>query len=408
MSGHKDLFVGLDIGTAKVAAVVVEPGLEVLTVLGVGASISDGLRKGVVVDMKATEQAIAGAIHEAELSAGCEIHTVYASVSGSHVKGFNSHGVVALKGREIEQADVERVSEAARAVPLPQDQDILHVLTQEFVVDGQEGIKDPVGMSGVRLESRVHIVSTSIAPAQNVMKCCQNSGLHVADLTLAPLATAETVVTAEERELGVAVLDVGAGTAGLIAYEGGAVKHTAVLAVGGNLVSSDLSAGLRTPFRDADQLKLRHGAAVGSVVDDDEMLEVAVVGGRETRRLSRHVLADIIGPRYREIFELARRQLERVGLDQSLACGVVLSGGSVLMPGAAELAESVFELPVRIGSPVGFEGVEEVLSGPSYAAALGLTRRGMTSSDSLPAMMENGHVIARVGRRMVDWFRDFV
>jgi cell division protein FtsA len=388
--------------------VVIEPGLDSLAVLGLGVSACEGLRKGVVVDMESTVHAISSAVREAELSAGCEIHTVHASIGGGHVKGFNSHGVVALKGADIEAADVERVSEAARAVPLPQDQDILHVLTQEFVVDGQDGIKDPVGMSGVRLESRVHIVTTSIAPAQNVIKCCQRAGLHVADLSLGALASAEAVVTAEERELGVAVLDVGAGTAGLVAFEGGAVKHTAVLAVGGNHVSSDLSAGLRTPFREAEQIKLRHGAAIATAVDGDEMLEVAMVGGRESRCFPRRILAEIIGPRFQEIFTLAHRQLERAGLEQSLACGVVLTGGSVLTPGASDLAERVFGMPVRIGVPVGFVGVEEVLSGPGYAAALGLTRRGMESTDSLPAIAEGGHVIARMGRRMADWFRDFV
>jgi len=408
MSTRQDLFVGLDIGTAKVAAVVVEPGLDCMTALGLGASACEGLRKGVVVDMEATVQAITSAVREAELSAGCEIHTVHASIGGNHVKGFNSHGVVALKGAEIDAADVERVSEAAQAVPLPQDQDILHVLTQEFVVDGQDGIKDPVGMSGVRLESRVHIVTTSIAPAQNAMKCCQRSGLHVADLTLGALASAEAVVTPEERELGVAVLDIGAGTSGMVAFEAGAVKHTVVLPVGGNHVSSDLSAGLRTPFRDAEQIKLRYGTALASAVAGDEELEVAMVGGRESRTFPRRVLAEIIGPRFEEIFTLARLQLERVGLEQVLASGVVLTGGGVLVPGVPDLAERVFGLPARIGMPVGFDGVEEVLSGPSYAAVLGLTRRGVDSSDSLSGIVEGGHVIARMGRRMVGWFRDFV
>ena len=376
--------------------------------LGLGATLSEGLRKGVVVDMEATVHAITGAVREAELSAGCEIHTVFASLGGSHVKGFNSHGVAALKGREVDSNDVERVSEAARAVPLPQDQDILHVLTQEFVVDGQDGIKDPVSMSGVRLESRVHIVSTSVAPAQNVIKCCQRSGLHVADLSLAVLASAEAVVTPEEREMGVAVIDVGAGTTGLVAFEGGAVKHTAVLPVGGNHVSNDLSAGLRTPFREAEGLKVRYGAALESAIDDDSMLEVSMVGAGEPRRLPRRVLAEIMGPRYREIFGLAHAQLERAGLEELLASGIVLTGGSVVAPGVSDVAEEVFGMPVRMGVPVGFDGVEEVLTGPSYAAALGLTRRGPDGLDSLPAIVEGGHVFSRVKQRVADWFRDFV
>ncbi len=408
MSKRPELLVGLDIGTAKVAAVVVESGSEADTVLGVGASISEGLRKGVVVDMESTVHAISGAVHEAELSAGCEIHTVYASVGGSHIKGFNSHGVIALKGADVDAADVVRVSEAARAVPLPQDQDILHVLTQEFVVDGNGGITDPVSMSGVRLESRVHVVTTSMAPAQNVIKCCQRAGLHVADLSLAVLAAAECVVTPEELEMGVAVLDVGAGTTGLVAFEDGAVKHTAVLPVGGNHVSSDLSAGLRTPFREAESLKVRYGAALPSAIAEDDMLEVSMVGAGEARRLPRRVLAEIMGPRYRELFALAHNQLERVGLHESLASGIVLTGGSVAALGVVDLAEQVFSVPVRMGVPVGFDGLEEVLAGPSYTAALGLTRRGADASDSLPAIVEGGHVIARVKRRMADWFRDLV
>lgn len=403
-----DLLVGLDVGTAKVAAVVVEPGVDGMSVLGVGVCVNEGLRKGVVVDMEATVQAITSAVREAELSAGCEIHAVFASVGGSHVKGFNSHGVVALKGKDIDAGDVERASEAARAVPLPQDQDILHVLTQEYVVDALDRIVDPVGMSGVRLESRVHVISSSVAPAQNVMKCCARSGLMVAGLSLAALASAEVVVTPEEREIGIAVLDVGAGTTGVIVFEGGAVKHTAVLAIGGNNVSNDLSAGLRTPLREAELLKLRHGAAVPGLIHDEEMLEVSMVGAREPRRLPGRVLAEIMGPRYREIYTMARQQLVRAGFDQCLAGGIVLTGGSVVACGALELAEQVFQLPVRVGTPIGFEGVEEVLTGPSYAAALGLTRRGLDSSDALPPLVDGGHVFARMGRRVADWFRDFV
>ncbi len=408
MANCGDLLVGLDVGTAKVAAVVVEPGVDSMTVIGVGVSVNEGLRKGVVVDMEATVQAITSAVREAELSAGCEIHSVYASVGGSHIKGFNSHGVVALKGKEIDATDVECASEAARAVPLPQDQDILHVLTQEYVVDSLRGVRDPIGMAGVRLESRVHVISSSVAPAQNVMKCCLRSGLTVASLSLAALASAETVVTGEERDLGVAVIDVGAGTTGVVAFEAGAVKHTAVLAIGGIHVSNDLSAGLRTPLREAEMLKLRHGATMTGLVADDDMLEVSMVGSREPRRFPRRLLAEIMGPRYREIFTMARQQLEKSGLDQRLASGVVLTGGSVVTAGAVDLAEQVFGLPVRMGVPIGFEGVEEVLSGPSYATALGLTQRGLDSSDALPPLVDGGHVFARMGRRVADWFRDFV
>jgi cell division protein FtsA len=408
MARRPGLLVGLDVGTAKVAAVVAEALGDSFNVVGVGASPSEGLRKGVVVDMEATVQAIVRAVKEAELSADCEIHSVIASVGGGHVKGFNSHGVVAVRDRDIEAVDVDHVSQAARAVPLPGDQDILHVLTQEYLVDGQDGIKDPVGMSGVRLEARVHIVTTSVAAAQNVMKCCQRSGLHVADLVLAPLGAAEAVLTAEEKELGVAVVDVGAGTTGLIVCEGGAVRHTAVLSVGGNHVSSDISAGLRTPFREADQLKLRFGAVLDRGIASDETIEVSVVGGRGSRAVPRRILAEIMGPRFEEIFSLVLRQIERCGLEQSLASGVVLTGGSVLAPGVAELAEKVFGFPVRIGAPVGCSGVEEALASPAYAAALGLVRHGMESRDPLPGLIEGGHVFSRMGRRMVGWLKELV
>jgi len=408
MARRPGLLVGLDVGTAKVAAVVAEPLGDTLNVVGMGASPSEGLRKGVVVDMEATVQAIARAVKEAELSADCEIHNVIASVGGGHVKGFNSHGVVAVRDRDIESVDVDHVSQAARAVPLPGDQDVLHVLMQEFLVDGQDGIKDPVGMSGVRLEARAHIVTTAVAAAQNVMKCCQRAGLHVADLVLAPLGAAEAVLTAEEKELGVVVVDVGAGTTGLIVYEGGAVRHSAVLSVGGNHVSSDISAGLRTPFREADQIKLRYGAAIDRDISSDEMIEVSMVGGRGSRTVPRRILAEIMGPRFAEIFALVLRQIERCGLEQSLASGVVLTGGSVLTPGVTELAERVFGFPVRRGGPVGCSGVEEALSSPAFAAALGLVRHGMESRDPLPGLVEGGHVFSRMGRRMVGWLKELV
>ncbi len=409
MSKRPELLVGLDIGTAKVAAVVVESGLESDTVLGIGASLSEGLRHGVVVDMEATVHAIAGAVHEAELSAGCEIHTVYASVGGSHVKGFNSHGVVAVKGRDVDSnARRARVRGGARGAvaagpghPARPDAGVRgrrpgrHQRSGRHVGSASRGARAHHHDVGGRGAERHEVLPAQRACTSPISAC-------------AVLAAAEAVLTPEEIEMGVAVLDVGAGTTGLVAFEGGAVKHTAVLPVGGNHVSSDISAGLRTPFREAERLKLRYGAALESAIADDDMLEVSMVGAGEPRRLPRRVLAEIMGPRYREIFALARNQLERAGLEEALASGVVLTGGSVVAPGVSDLAEQVFGLPVRMGSPVGFDGLEEVLSGPSYAAALGLTRRGLDGSDSLPAIAEGGHVFGRVKRRMADWFRDFV
>ena len=409
MARKPELLVGLDIGTAKVAAVVGELAPSgVLTIVGFGAAPSEGLRRGVVVNMEATVQAIASAVKEAELRAGCEIHSVFASVGGGQIKGFNSHGVVAIKSGEVVASDVDRVLDAARAVALPTDQDILHVLPQEFVVDGQDGIKEPVGMSGVRLEARVHIVSTPIAAAQNVIKCCQRAGLHVVDLVFAPFAAAEAVLSPEEKELGVAVVEIGAGTTGVLAFANGAVKHTAVLAVGGNHVSSDIAAGLRTPFREAELLKRRHGAALATAVPPVEMVEVPTVGGRAPRELSRRMLAEIIEPRMDEIFALVQRQLIRCGLDSALASGIVLTGGSVMMDGVAGLAERVFQMPVRLGTPLGCEGIDETLAGPAYAAAIGLTRYGAEPRDHLPGLVEDGHLLHRVRRRMVGWLKELM
>ena len=409
MAKKPELLVGLDIGTAKVAAVVGEQTpTGVLNVVGFGATVSEGLRRGVVVNMEATVQAIASAVKEAELRAGCEIHSVYGSVGGGQIKGFNSHGVVAIKSGEVVASDVDRVLDAARAVALPMDQDILHVLPQEFVVDGQDGIKEPVGMSGVRLEARVHIVSTPIAAAQNVIKCCQRAGLHVVDLVFAPFAAAEAVLSPEEKELGVAVLEIGAGTTGLLAFADGAVKHTAVLAVGGNHVSSDIAAGLRTPFREAEILKRRYGAALSSVVPPAEMVEVPTVGGRAPRELSRRTLAEIIEPRLDEVFALVQRQFIRCGLDNSLTSGIVLTGGSATMDGITGLAERVFQLPVRLGTPMNCEGLDETLMSPAYAAVIGLTRYGSEPRDHLHGLVDEGHLLHRVGKRMVGWFKELM
>ena len=407
MGKKPELTVGLDVGTAKIAAVVSEPSIGGgLSIVGVGVAPCEGLRKGVVVNMEATVQAIAGAVKEAELSASCEVHSVFASVGGGHLKGFNSHGVVGVKTHEVVAADVERVLDAARAVTLPPDQGVLHVLPQEFVVDGQDGIRDPIGMSGVRLEARVHVISTAVAPAQNVIKCCQRTGLHVADLVLAPFAAGEAVVTAEEKELGVALVDIGAGTTSVLAFDEGAMKHTAVMSIGGNHVSSDIAAGLRTPFRDAELLKRRFGIADLSADLMDETVEVPTVGGRAPRALSRRMLAEIVAPRFEEIFALAQRQLARCGLDEALTSGVVLTGGSVLMDGVIPLAEQVFELPVRMGSPLECVGVDETLANPAYAAAIGLTRYGAQPSEQLVRLVEDGHLFRRVRRRMVGWFKE--
>lgn len=409
MNGKSELLVGLDVGTAQVVALVGEPASGGgVTVHGAGSAPCDGLRKGVVVNMEATVQAIASAVREAELSAGCEIHSVHASVNGGHVKAFNSHGVVPVKGEEVRRADIERVLEAARAVALPLDRDILHALPQEFVVDGQDGVREPVGMAGVRLESRVHIVTIAVASAHNLFRCCQRAGLHVVDLILAPLAAADAVLTPEERELGAAVIDIGAGTTGVVAFAQGAVKHTAVLPLGGHHVSSDIAAGLRTPFREAEQLKRRFGCALALAVAPDEMLEVSTIGSRTPRELPRLAIAEIIEPRVEEILTLAQRQLLRSGLDEVLASGIVLTGGTVLLDGVVPLAERVFQLPVRIGAPLECDGLDASLPGPACSAAIGLMRLGAQPFEALAGPAEDEPLLDRVRRRMTGWLKELM
>lgn len=409
MGKRPELVVGLDIGTAKVAAVVADPlpGGQI-AVAGVGTAPCDGLRKGVVVNIEATVQAIASAVKEAEVSAGCEIHNVVASVGGAHIKGFNSHGVVAVRAREVSHFDVDRVLEAARAVALPPNQEVLHALPQEFIVDGQDSIREPVGMVGVRLEARLHIVSTAMTAAQNVIKCCQRAGLHVGDLVFAPIGTSEVVLTPEEKEDGVALIEIGAGTTSVLAFAQGTVRHTAAVAVGGNHVSSDIAAGLRTPFREAELLKRRSGIALVEAVQDEQTIEVQSVDASESRLLPRRMLAEIIEPRVEEILALAQRQLIRSGLERSLPAGIVLTGGGVLLEGVVSLAERVFRVPVRVGVPIGCEGLDESLSGPGLVAAIGLARYGAHPHDHVPALLDEADLFGRLRRRMAGWLREFM
>ncbi|MBI1815932.1 MAG: cell division protein FtsA [Deltaproteobacteria bacterium] len=409
-----ELLVGLDIGTAKVAAVVGEVHDGAVTVTGVGSAPCAGLRKGMVVNIDATVQAIERAVKEAEVMASCQIHSVFAGIGGTHIKSFNSHGVVAVKNREVASGDVARVVDAARAVALPLDRDILHVLAQEYVVDGQDGIKEPFGMSGVRLETRVHVVTTAIASAQNVVKCCQRSGLHVADLVFAPLAAAEAVLTMEERELGVALVEVGAGTTNVLIFSQGALKHSAVLGLGGNHVTSDIAAGLRTPFREAELLKQRHGCALIRLAKIGQAVEVASVGGRTPRVLERQTLAEIIEPRLEEIFTLAHRQIVRCGYEDALTSGIVLTGGGAMVDGAGALAEQVFQMPARLGVPInnpsasGNGGSAPAdAGGPLFATAVGLVLYGAKPRDTAAPVAEELRGFGKVRQRMVGWIKEF-
>ncbi|MGH7897192.1 MAG: cell division protein FtsA [Candidatus Binatia bacterium] len=396
MAKRSPLIVGLDIGTYKISAVVAEAGEDGVEIVGIGTAPSHGLRKGVVVNIEATVDSIRKAVAEAELMAGCEIHNVHTGIAGAHVKGFNSHGVVAVKATEVSASDVERVLDAARAVALPMDRQVVHVLPQEFVVDDQDGIKQPIGMAGVRLEAKVHIITASVTSTQNIVKCCERSGLHVSDLVLEPLASAEAVVTPEERELGVALVDIGGGTTDIVVFHNGAVKHTAVLPIGGNHLTNDIATGLRTPFAEAEKIKQRFGCALSNMVARQETIEVPSVGGRSPRVLSRHILAEIIEPRVEEIFALVAREMTRSGYEDVLASGVVVTGGSTVLEGVPELAEQVFHLPVRLGVPFQVAGLVDVVSSPMHSTSVGLILYGFRRS------AENANHDGRFWHRMRD------
>lgn len=405
MATKPETIVGLDIGTTKIAVIVAQraPGGKV-DIIGIGTHPSNGLRKGVVINIEATVESIRHAVEEAELMAGCEISTVYAGIAGSHIKGFNSHGIVAVKSKEVSARDVERVIDAARAVAIPMDQEILHILPQEYIVDEQDGIREPIGMSGVRLEAKVHIVTGSVASAQNIVKCANRVGLSVADIVLESIASAEAVLSPEEKELGVALVDMGGGTTDVTVFHAGAVKHTAVLPLGGNHLTSDIATGLRTPASAAEDIKRRYGSALTSIVQSQETIEVSSTGGREPRVMSRHVLAEIIEPRMEEVFTLVHRELIRSGFDEFLAGGVVLTGGSVLLEGTEELAEQIFNLPVRVGYPTEVGGLVDVVNSPAFATGVGLVLYGAREGES-HFMRNNGHgLFQRVRYRMAEWF----
>jgi cell division protein FtsA len=369
----RNLLVGLDIGTSKVVAIVGEVKADgALEIIGIGTHPSRGLKKGVVVNIESTVQSIQRAVEEAELMAGCEIHSVYAGIAGSHVRSLNSHGIVAIKDKEVVQGDVERVIDAAKAVAIPADQKILHVLPQEYIIDAQEGIRDPIGMSGVRLEAKVHIVTGADSAAQNIVKCVQRCGLAVDDIVLEQLASSYAVLTEDEKDLGVCVVDIGGGTTDIAVFGGGAIRHTAVIPIAGDQVTNDIAVSMRTPTQYAEDIKIRYACALSQLANPDETIEVPSVGDRPPRRLARQTLAEIVEPRYEELFALVREELRRSGLEEAVATGVVLTGGSAKMEGAVELAEEVFHLPVRLGVPQYVTGLAEVVSNPIHATGVGL------------------------------------
>src|SRR5215471_17032545 len=407
MARRNSIVVGLDIGTSKVCAVVGEMTERGVEIIGVGVHPSQGLRKGVVINIESTVNSIKKAVEEAELMAGCEIHTVFTGIAGGHIKGFNSHGIVALKGKEVSTRDIDRVIDAAKAVAIPMDREVLHTLPQEYIIDAQDGIKQPLGMSGVRLEAKVHIVTGAVTSAQNIVKCCYRTGLNVADIVLEPLASAEAVLTAEEKELGVALVDMGGGTTDIAIVHEGSVKHTAVLAIGGNHLTNDIAMGLRTPIAEAERIKQRYGYARAAMTNQNEKVDVPSVGGRISRTISRQILCEIIEPRLEEIFQLVHREINKSGLEEHLASGIVVTGGTTLLAGTVEMAEQIVNMPVRLGIPTQVGGLTDVVSSPIYATGVGLVLYGLKRQDKKYFRIRENNVFVKVRNRMADWFSEF-
>ena len=373
----ENMIVGLDIGTSKVVALVGKQNPDgSIEVAGIGSHSSRGLKRGVVVNIETTVQAIQRAVEEAELMAGCRIHSVYAGIAGSHIRSMNSHGIVAIRDREVSQADMDRVIDAAQAVAIPADQKILHILPQEFVIDSQEGIKEPLGMSGVRLEAKVHLVTCAVNAVQNIDKCIRRCGLDVDDIILEQLASSYAVLTDDEKELGVCMADIGGGTTDIAIFTGGAIRHTAVIPIAGDQVTNDIAMALRTPTQNAEEIKIRYACALTQLAGADETIKVPGVGDRAPRDLSRAALAEVVEPRYEELFALVQSELRRSGFEDLIPAGIVLTGGSSLMEGVVELAEEIFHAPVRLASPTGVTGMSDVVSNPVYATGAGLLMYG--------------------------------
>jgi cell division protein FtsA len=408
MGRNNELVVGLDIGTTKICAIVGEIQPDGVDIVGIGTSPSRGLRKGVVINIESTVGSINRAIEESEMMAGCEIKSVYVGIAGGHIKGINSHGVVAVKDKEVKQSDIRRVIDAARAVVIPLDREVIHILPREFIIDNQDGIKEPLGMSGVRLEAKVHMVTGACSSAQNLIKCANKTGLDVSDIVLQQLASSMAVLNEDEKDLGVALIDIGGGTTDIAIFSNGSIVHTAVLSLGGNQITNDIAVGLRTPAPEAEKLKIRHGCAMASLVDKDETIDVPSVGGRNTRVLSRQILCEIIEPRVEEIFSLIQREIQRSGYDDLLASGAVITGGSTIMEGMPELAEDVLGMPVRRGIPGKIGGLVDVVRSPIYATGVGLVLYGREHLDhKFFPIRPDKNLYTRIRQRMKGWIRDF-
>ena len=402
----KNIIVGLDIGTSKIVAIVAEMKLDGgFEIIGMGTHPSRGLKKGVVVNIETTVSAIQRALEEAELMADCKISQVHTGIAGSHVRSFNSQGMVAIKDKEVAPIDIERVIETAKAVQIPNDQQILHILNQEFIIDGQEDVREPLGMAGVRLEVKVHIVTGAVSAAQNIIKCVRRCGLEVSDLVLQPLASAMAVVSEDEKDLGVCLIDIGGGTTDIAVFTHGAIRHTAVIPIAGDQITSDIAMALRTPTKDADDIKIKHGCALSQLADPQEMIEVPGVGDRGPKQLSRKTLAEVIEPRVEELYSLIQAELRRSGYEDLLSSGIVLTGGSSMLQGMVELGEEIFHMPVRVGQPSYQGGLAEVVRHPRYSTAMGLLIDGMRQYRQQEFARTQSGALQQLLDRMKAWFK---
>ncbi len=401
-----NLIVGLDIGTSKVVAIVgeIKPNDEI-EIVGIGSHPSRGLKKGAVVNIESTVQSIQRAVEEAELMAGCEINSVHAGIAGSHIRSLNSHGIVAIRDKEVTHNDVDRVIDAARAVAIPADQKILHILPQEFIIDEQEGIQEPVGMSGVRLETRVHMVTGAVSAAQNIVKCVRRCGLEVDDLILEQLSSSYAVLSDDEKELGVCLVDIGGGTTDIAVFAEGSIRHTAVIPIAGDQVTNDIAVALRTPTQHAEEIKIKYACALTQLASGGETIEVPSIGDRPPRRLSRQTLAEVVEPRYEELLILVQGELRRSGFEPLIAAGVVVTGGSSKMEGLIELGEEVFHMPVRLGVPQYVTGLADVVRNPIYATGVGLLLFGHKNRSAKLQDLPSGKGLTAVWQRMKSWFQ---
>jgi len=407
MGRKSNVLVGLDIGTTKTTVIVGEITETGIDIIGIGTSQAKELRKGLVVNIESTVEAIKRAVEEAEHMSGCRINSAYVGIAGSHVKGQNSLGIVAIKGREVGEEDVQRAIEASKSIAIPVDREILHTLPQGYVVDGQDGIRDPVGMSGVRLEAKVHIVTGAVPSIQNIVKSVNRVGLDIDDIVLEQLAASEAILSSDEKDLGVVLIDIGGSTTGIAIFSEGSIKHTAILPVGGNYLTSDIATGLRTPFNDAERIKIRYGCAVTARIPKEEIIEVPSVGGREDRQVSRQILGRIVEPRMEEILNLALKEIVRSGYEDLLAAGVVLTGGTSLLSGINEMAEQIFDMPVRMGNPTGVGGLCDIVNSPAYTVGVGLIVYGSKQIAGDSVYRKTGNIFGNMARTIKKWLVEF-